>query len=40
MNRNNIMEELADLIDDMEIDGKCNFNIRNHFLIHLFFRKH
>jgi hypothetical protein len=34
------MEELADLIDDMEIDGKCNFNIRNHFLIQLFFRKH
>ena len=30
------MEELADLIDEMEIDGKCNFNIRNHFLIHLF----
>jgi hypothetical protein len=31
------MEELADLIDEMEIDGKCNFNIRNHFLIHIIF---
>jgi hypothetical protein len=34
------MEELADLIDEMEIDGKCNLNILKHFLILLFFRKH
>jgi hypothetical protein len=31
MQRTNTMEELANLIDALEIDGKLNFNIPNLF---------
>jgi hypothetical protein len=37
MHRTNRMEELANIIDDLEIDGKLNFDIPNLFLILLFF---